>query len=172
MRASLESLSYPSFTYTCMRGCFLPSLHPSSSLSSSSSSSVYVYVCTCFCVFLLSWFPFLYSSRSVSLPPSLSKPHARDQTISLSSNVGRKVGRRGLGARLVRSPCLPRNWGKMKLTEQSDPPSPVPPFAKQSRWWTLRLAWPIAVGPVQRTRTGSLYPLSRPHYPNSSPIPV
>jgi len=44
-------------------------------------------------------------------------------SLSLSLNTDRKVGRWGLGARLVRSPCLPRNWGKMKLTEQSDPPS-------------------------------------------------
>jgi len=72
--------------------------------------------------------PSLYSSRSVSLLLLLSKVRARDQAISLSSNVDRKVGRRSLGARLVRSPCLRRNWGKMKLTEQSDPLSPSPPL--------------------------------------------
>lgn len=48
-------------------------------------------------------------------------------SLFLSSIADRKVGRRGLGARLVRSPCLPRNWGKMKLTEQSDPSSPRSP---------------------------------------------
>ena len=66
----------------------------------------------------------------------------------------KKVGRRGLGARLVRSPYPTRNWGKMKLTEW-------PPFRADSsplEWQELlnstRLGWPIVDGLGQRTRTG------------------
>lgn len=90
--------------------------------------------------FLLSRFSFFYPplSLSVSLHDSLlpsiyfsrssplgkSRARSRDPPSRSLSNADRKVGRRGLGARLVRSPCLPRNWGKMKLTEQS-PPRPA-----------------------------------------------
>lgn len=104
--------------------------------------------------------PHFHLFLSLCLPLLLlaNRVLARDPPSRSLCNANRKVGRRGLGARLVRSPCLPRNWGKMKLTEQSPPCLAVRQVEPR---WTPRLVWPIAVGSVQRTSTGS------PHLPTA-----